>query len=519
MLKWLGVAICSLCFLPLIWLLVAWLVPMSEDTQRIWNHTVDVVLSGYALGSLTLALGAALVAMGVGAGCAWLVSLYRFPGRKFFMWALVLPLAVPAYISAYAYGTLTDTASPLSFADYLPSVRNMPGAIMLVGIASMPYVYLLARTAFSTQPSSWREVSQSLGYSNMSYFWRVALPAARPFWAMGATLVVMEAVADIGAVSILGVSTLATGVYRSWFYLGEPLVAARLSFLLLAGVIAIVLFERFERQQTRYISYSKSDKFFVTLRGAHAWLASIACALPLLIGFVVPVLYLVWLNYYRMDALDWQRIMSFAVDSLHIAVWVGLVSVLIALLLHFSERISGGMHRFAHLLAYAGYAIPGVAVAVSIMLASQFLQHHTQGAILITGTFFGVCMACVIRFLATAMGSVHAGYERIPRSLDMAALSLGASSLTLLWRVHLPLLRLPLCVAFLVVVVDTLKELPATLILRPFDVKTLAIATYEFASDDRAMEASPYALALIALTSACMLLIYTLQNRMMKHHV
>lgn len=525
MLRSVAILIAILCVAPLLLVLSAWWLPLTPETADSWSHVLETLMGSYILQTLFLCAGVAAVCGFFGVSAAWMVSHFSFSGRRWLEWCLILPLAVPAYISAYSYGWLLEYAGPVqsflrevtgwSRGDYwFPEFRSLMGAVWVLGLATTPYVYLLARTAFQSQPREWWEASATLGLSARSFFWRVALPAARPFVATGVALALMETVADIGTVTVMGVQTVSAGIYRSWFYMSEPVVAARLAGLLLVFVFVLMALEAVGRRGMRFSSLraaQTSDR--VSLSGGRALGAFVVCAIPVVAGFLVPVLILVRLMLYSRVETYGDSLLEYVWQTLRLGAITGVVAALAAFVMVCAERFHSHWLRLVTLLANLGYAIPGAVVAVGLMMLFGWLRNATGGQWMITGSIAGLLIAYTVRFMATAYSPLHSGMLRIPEEIDMAAASLGKGRAGTILRVHVPLLSLSLCTAFIVVFLDTVKELPATLILRPFDVKTLAVSAFEFASDDRHVEAAPYSLVLIAMSTVAVVLLHLVQER------
>lgn len=527
MLRTAALIFAALCIAPFVVIVTAWLMQVSPETAQAWQHVVKFLLTDYIIDTLLLGLGVAFTAVVVGVATAWISARFSFFGQSVLQFAIILPLAVPAYIAAYAYGWLFEFAGPIQTvireitgwqkADYyFPQFRNLGGAIIVIGFSTVPYVYLLARTAFLTQPLEWWQAASSMGSSSKNFFWRVALPAARPFIFAGGLMALMEALADIGTVTIMGVQSFGAGIYRSWFYLGEPLVAARLAAVLLVFVFFLMAVEAFNRRRQRFSAIVQNYEIQkIQLRGVKSFFAFLICLLPVLIGFIIPILVLLRLLSYNQvfsfSSLDTQ----FIWQTLRLGGLSGLIVAFAALIMVLAERFyPKGWLRYIIGFANVGYAIPGAILAVGLMLLFGGLQKSYFPQLFITGTIAALLIAYVVRFVATAYHPIHTGFTRIPIEYDQASAVLGKNRLVTFLRVQLPLLKLPLCVAFLVVFLDTVKELSATLILRPFDVKNLAIVAFEFASDDRHVEAAPYALTLIGLSTVAVVILFRLYDKL-----
>ena len=495
----------------------------SGGTAGTWAHLAANLLPEMVRTTLLLCLGAGGGALLLGVGSAWLVTHFDFAGRRTLEWALVLPLAMPAYVMAYTYTDLLQYVGPVQSAlreamgwgraDYVfPDIRSLGGAMLMFAAVLYPYVYLLARTAFIERGTAALEAARSLGLSPLRSFWRVSLPMARPAVAAGLTLVLMETLADYGTVSYFAVQTFTTGIYRAWFSLGDRTAAAQLAMCLLAFVLLALALERSSRGNARFASTGARSAAGrgVPLRGWRAALAVAGCALPLLAGFGLPCVVLLRMAFASGDAQFGPRFLALAGNSLLLASVTSLVAVALAVLVAYAVRLDKRLAtRIAHSLAGVGYALPGSVIAVGLLIPlarlDNLLVHWLrdamgwQGGLLFTGTIAALVYACVVRFLATALQTVDAALQRVTPNMDAAARSLGSTPARALQRVHLPLLRRGLLTAGLLVFIDTMKELPATLVMRPFNFDTLATQAYTLASDERLAEASTASLAIVAV--------------------
>jgi len=492
-------------------------------TGDIWQHLVDTVLADYLLNSVLLMIGVALGTFSMGVTCAWLTSLCEFPGKKLFIWTLLLPLAMPAYIIAYTYTGMFDFAGPVQtqirdwtgwgYGDYyFPEVRSLGGAIVMLSLVLYPYVYLLARAAFLEQSVCVIEVSRTLGCNVWTSFYRVALPLARPAIVAGMSLALMETLADYGTVSYFGIGVFTTGIFRTWFGLGDSGAAAKLAAILLLFVFTLVVVERWSRQRAQYHHttnrYSKLPVYRLT--GARALIACIACLMPLLFGFLLPAFQLsLW-------AIDTYAVMidsSFYKLVLH-TVLLGLstavLAVMLALFMAYGKRVLASKLVFASIRVVAiGYAVPGTIIAVGVIIPLTWFdntldsymreQFDISTGLLLSGTLFALMFAYLVRFLAVSIQSVESGLVKIKPSMDEAARSLGRKPTDILFNVHLPLMKGSVLTALLIVFVDVMKELPATLILRPFNFNTLAVRAFELASDERLADSSSAALMIVVV--------------------
>ena len=500
-----------------------WANLFAGGTGDTWSHLVATVLPEYVLNTLWLCLGVGCGVIVVGVSTAWLVTMHDFPGRRVFAWTLVLPLAVPAYVMAYTYTDLLQFVGPVqsglreSFGwqreDYwFPDVRTLGGAIAMFIFVLYPYVYLLARTAFLERASGMLEVGRSLGLGAWGSFFRISLPLARPAIAAGATLALMETLADYGTVAYFSVQTFTTGIYRAWFSLGDRAAAAQLSAALLGFVVLVLLLERTSRGRARFHNTTGRNRPHPgrRLSGLAAAGALFVCAVPLLLGFLLPAGLLLNMALSEGDAQFGARFAQLAGNSFTLAALTALLAVGFALLLAYAARLSrsrwrGMMNRIVGL----GYAVPGSVIAVGVLIPVTRLDNWLAGwiaswaganpGLLLTGGIAALVYAYLARFLAIALQAVEASLGKITSSMDDASRSLGLGQGATLFRVHLPLLRGSLLTAGLLVFVDVMKELPATLVMRPFNFDTLATQAYTLASDERLAEASTAALTIVAV--------------------
>ncbi|MGF1614619.1 MAG: ABC transporter permease [Gammaproteobacteria bacterium] len=505
--------------MPVVAVLAQLLVPAGAT----WNHLAETVLPRYIGNTLWLMLGVGAGVVVIGVGTAWLVTLCRFPGRPIWEWALLLPLAVPTYVIAYAYTDFLQFAGPLQTAlrelfgwgrgdYYFPNIRSLGGAIVLMTLVLYPYVYLLARAAFLEQSVCVLEVGRTLGRGPWSLFASVALPLARPAIAGGTALALMETLNDFGAVQHFGVDTFTTGIYRTWFGLGEPVAAGQLASLLLLFAFILVLVEYTSRGEARFSHTSSRYRALpqFQLSGMRAALASAACGMPVLLGFLLPAGLLGHMALTHGDPLFGRRFFTFAANSFTLATITAALAVTLALCLGYGQRLGGGrLSAVSNRVAAMGYAVPGSVIAVGTLAVLGSLDNGINAwsaewlgiapGLLLTGTLVALIYAYLVRFLAVSINAVDASLAKITPSMDSAARTLGHSPAKTLWRVHLPLTRSSLLAAAILVFVDVMKELPATIILRPFDFDTLAVRAYELASDERLSQASSAALAIVAV--------------------
>jgi iron(III) transport system permease protein len=490
-------------------------------TGETWRHLLDTVLVDYLLNSLWLCLGVGVGVATMGTGAAWLVVLHEFPGRRVAEWALLLPMAMPAYVLAYVYTDTLQFVGPVQtglrgfFAwhkgDYwFPDVRSLSGAIALFSFVLYPYVYLLVRTAFLERAASMLEAARSLGLSAGQGFVRVILPLTRPAIAAGVALALMETLADYGTVAYFSLPTFTTGIYRAWFSLGDRVAAAQLAACLLGFVMTLLVVERMSRGRARYSeTFGRRRTERLKLTGIYAGLAQIACSIPVAIGFLFPALLLLRMALTAGDETLGFRFLILSGNSITLALIAAVLATLLAFLLAYSARSGELFPRVASRLVGLGYAIPGSVIAVGVLIPVTRLDHalaalwqHVGGSnpgLILTGGIAALIYAYLARFLAIALQTMEAGFSTITASMEAAAHSLGCGPTETLRRVHMPLLRGSLLTAGLLVFVDVMKELPATLVMRPFNFDTLATQTYTLAADERLAEASTAALAIVAV--------------------
>ena len=503
--------------LPVLAVLASWL-PLAGPMEQAWGLLAEMartVLPDY-LG--TTVLLCAMVAFGVvvvGLGTAAAVTLFDFPGRRVAEWALLLPLAMPAYVVAYAYSDYLQFSGPLQTAlrhwlgaegRMLPEVRSLWGAGWVFIFTLYPYVYLLARTALGERASQLMEAARLMGAPLKRRIRDIALPLARPAVAAGTALALMETLADFGVSSYFGIQTFTAGIYKAWLAMDNRIAAAQLSTLLLVLVAMLLTLEQRAQKRMRFAVLKgaragSADAQATVLRGSQAVLAWLVCAVPVLMGFVLPVLFMLRPMLAGWGELPWERFAPWAWNSVRLATITAVLAVGIALAIAFSLRQSSHWApRMAMRLASLGYAIPGAVVVVGLLLPVGWLQaaYPDWGiGYVVTATSLGIVWAYLVRFCAVALQSLQSGYSRVPQSLDESARMLGAGPARILLSVHGPLLRRSVLTALLLVFVDVMKELPATLVLRPFNSDTLAVVAYQLARDERLGEAALPCLVLV----------------------
>ena len=500
--------------LPVLALLASWS-QFDAAAREVLAEMSRTVLPDYTFTSVVLCLSVALGVAVVGMATASAVTLFDFPGRRVFEWALLLPLAMPAYVVAYAYTDFLQFSGPLqvwmreSFGlrgRVFPEIRNTPGAVWVFTFSLYPYVYLLARTALTERAAQLMEAARLLGAPLSRRIREVALPLARPAVAAGVALALMETLADFGVASYFGIQTFTAGIYKAWLSMDMPLAAAQLATVLLALVALLLWLERRAQQRMRFASLrgqraGSADAQPVALSGGRSALAWLACALPILFGFVLPVLFMLRPLIGGWEELPWTSFVQWAGNSVRLAAISAAAATVLALVLAFAVRTRPGpLTRGVVQLAGLGYAVPGAVIVVGLLLPVGWAQKaFPDGSIgyWVTATVMGIVWAYLVRFTAVALQSAQSGYARIPASLDDSARMLGTTGAALAARVHWPLLRRTTAAAALLVFVDVMKELPATLVLRPFNSDTLAVVAYQLARDERLGEAALPALTLV----------------------
>ncbi|WP_137919174.1 iron ABC transporter permease [Hydrogenophaga sp. 2FB] len=516
--RWLAPALlillALLLSLPVLSLGASWF-QFDAVAQDVLGQMAQTVLPDYTLTTLVLCVSVAVGVAVVGMGTASAVTLFDFPGRRFFEWALLLPLAMPAYVVAYAYTDFLQFGGPLQTwlregfglsGRVFPEVRNTPGAVWVFTFSLYPYVYLLARTALSERAAQLMEAARLLGAPLARRIREIALPLARPAVAAGVALALMETLADFGVSSYFGIQTFTAGVYKAWLSMDNRMAAAQLATILLATVSLLLWLEHRAQRRMRFSTLrgqraASAEAQPVRLRGSRVALAITVCVVPIAFGFVLPVLFMLRPLIGGWDDLPWTSFVQWTRNSLWLAGLGAALATAIALALAFAQRARPGkVTRGVVQLVSLGYAVPGAVIVVGLLLPVGWVQSvrpESSVGYWVTATAIGIVWAYLVRFTAVALQSVHSGYARMPASLDDSARMLGATGLGLATRVHWPLLKRSTAAALLLVFVDVMKELPATLVLRPFNSDTLAVVTYQLARDERLGEAALPALTLV----------------------
>ncbi|MEX0276474.1 MAG: ABC transporter permease [Ruegeria sp.] len=512
-------AVAAACLLPMVAVVLA---ALTGGTDTV-SHLLATVLPEYTLTTIVLVVLVSIGTLSIGVGAAWLVTMTRFPGVKLLEIALVLPLAFPAYVLAYAYTFVLDHPGIVQSTlrqvmgwgprDYwFPEIRSTEGAAVMLILVLYPYVYLLARAAFLQQSATAFLAARALGDSPWAAFWRVSLPMARPAIAGGVLLAVMETIADFGTVAYFGVQTFATGIYTSWFSMADRGAAAQLALCLLCFALLMAVTERTQRGKAKYYQIGKRHEGMTAakLKGWRSVMAFILCALPVVFGFLLPVIILVEMGLESEQNLLSRRYIGFIQNSLTLAGIAAVVTVCAAISIGFYQRLRPGRRsNLAAYIARLGYAVPGGVIAVGLIVPFAAFDNaldawmratfEVSTGLLVTGSIWLLVAAYMVRFLAAALSAYEGGQSTVHSNMDAAARSLGQTPLGTLRRIHLPILTPSLLTALLIVFVDVMKELPATLIMRPFNFDTLAVQAYRLASDERLEGAAVPSLVIVAV--------------------
>ena len=531
-LKWVALAGAVMVLLPI----VAVLQQATFVGTDLWLHIWQTVLPDYVSNSLLLMLGVGAGVLLVGVPAAWLTATCQFPGRRWLDWALLLPLAMPAYIIAYTYTGILDYAGPVQsalrdltgwgYGDYwFWQVRSLTGAMLMMVLVLYPYVYLTARAAFLEQSTVSMDVARSLGYGRLQAWFKVVIPMARPAIIAGLTLALMETLADYGTVQYFGVTTFTTGIFRTFYGLGDTAGAAQLAAVLLLFVVTLIMVERWSRRRQAYHVKAQSSGGFttITLVGWRGWLASFVCLIPVVLGFVIPALQLLWWTVFEAHV-QWSSFWQLAWNTFYLSAMAAILAVCLALLLAYAKRFYPQQSvRYAVNLAGMGYALPGTIIAIGVMLPLVWLDHRLNDAfvwlgwaspgLILSGSLVVLLLAYCVRFLAVALAGIQSGLGQVSPSLDESAKGMGRNPWDILRLIHVPLMRSSVLTALLVVFVDVLKELPATLMLRPFDFNTLAVKAYELAADEQLVEAAPASLMIVVVGLIPVLILNKAINR------
>lgn len=519
LLKYGALAAAALCLLPMVAVAIAALMGTTETLR----HLADTVLLRYALTTLYLIFIVVIGTAVIGTGAAWLVTMTRFPGRGVLEVMLALPFAFPAYVMGYAYTDFLDHPGAVQTflrsitgwgpKDYwFPEIRSIGGAGLMFVLVLYPYVYLLARSAFVRESATANLAARSLGRSAAGAFWFVSLPIARPAIAGGVLLAMMETIADFGTVSYFGIQTFATGIYTSWFSFADRGGAAQLAFCLLVFALFLAILEQMQRGAARNHAAGQHEKrpLRAQLKGWRAAGAFLFCALPVCFGFVLPIVLLTLMSFESEQNLFSQRYVNFTKNSVLLASVAALATVFLAVLLASFKRFRPSRFaRTAANISRIGYAVPGGVIAVGLLVPFAALDNHidafaenyfnTSTGLIFTGSITVLVMAYMVRFMAGALNTYDGGLATMNTKLESVSRSLGTGSAGIFFKVHLPILKTSIFTALLIVFVDVMKELPATLIMRPFNFDTLAVQAHRLASDERLAGAAVPSLVIVLI--------------------
>ena len=493
--------------------LIAVLSSLFGEYSDNWSHLYNYVLFDYMKNSAVLVFGVSIMTLIIGAGSAWLVSNFDFLGKRFFEWALILPLSIPPYILAYtftglfdSYGTLNNLIRNIFELEqsyiFFPSIRNIWGAILVFSFTLYPYIYLVTRSAFLNQSRSTLEAGRILGLSRFEISFKLAMPMIRPAIIGGLMLVIMETLSDFGAVEHFSIPTFTTGIFRTWYGMGDLLTAMQLSSFLLILIAIFLFIENKSRRNADFVSDSSTHRpiQIERLNSKYSVLAFVFCSIPLLVGFILPTSeLLVWAIYYNPSFFD-DRFLDAAINTITLALTAAVLCSMIALLINFSVRINKNkILKILSSFLSIGYALPGLILAVGIVQTTTFIDSSllNKTSLALTGSVFGLVLAYIIKSYALSNNTISSGMEKISMGIDNSARVLKSSGWNLLGRIHFPLLKTSFFTSIMLVISEVVKELPATLILRPFNFDTLAVSTYIYAAEERMRDAAAPSIAII----------------------
>jgi iron(III) transport system permease protein len=524
--------ISAIIALPIFFIVIS----LFSDAGSSWAHIRETVLTEYLINTALLMLQVAAYTTLIGVSTAWLTATTEFPGRRIFTWALMLPLAAPAYIVAYVYTDLLEYGGPLQtairstslFAGQavsFPEIRSLHGAALVISLVLYPYVYMLARIAFIKRSATLFDAARTLGATSSRAFFSIALPAARPAIIGGLSLVLMETLADFGVVDYFGIPTFSTGIFRSWFALGDQVAASKLAAVMFLFVVTLVVLEKSQRGRGEQKAQAKDGRFKrIKLKRSLSVLAVTICLMPIALGCLVPIAVLVVFAVATGDPLFGETFIALVGNSVFVSGLAATIATCLAMFLSYSvQRSASRINLTAVQIATLGYAFPGVMLAVGLLspiskidifLADFFSnQLDWQTGLILTGTTFTLVYAYIIRFLTVAFNSTSSGLNQVPVIFEQVSRSNGVSGWRMIQKVHLPLIKPSILTALILVFVDTMRELPATLLLRPFNFETLATRVYRLASDERLAEASTAAIMIVAIGLIPVLFLNRLANK------
>ncbi|ELV8553339.1 iron ABC transporter permease [Vibrio fluvialis] len=499
-----SVALATLLVLPIL----AIFVTAIGQTDDVFAHLLSTVMPTYAFNTVVLTLSVMALALLFGIPSAWLMAMCRLPGEKVLQWALVLPLAIPGYIVGYIFTGWFDYAGPIQVwlreqtgwmagEYYFPDIRSLAGASIVLALVLYPYVYLMCRAAFMEQNVSLLQSARLLKCSPWESFRRISLPLVRPSIAVALSLVAMETVGDFGTVSYFAVNTLTTAVYDTWMNYSNLTAAAKISAVMLVIVLLLLSAERYSRRRQKLYQsqFNSHEDFRYALRGWKKWLALLWCWGLVCVAFIFPLLQLLSYAYTYFEQSWTAEFREYALNSLQVSLSAAVIGVAVALVVNFYSRLKSNRVSVALMrLSSMGYAVPGTVLAIGVMVPVLTLDHAVNDVakamqwgrpgLIFSGTMFAIIFALIVRFSAVAIGSIESSLNKISPSLDMAARTMGCQANAMLWRVHLPLVRRGALIAGLLVFIESMKELNAALLLRPFNFETLATYVYNYASDE-----------------------------------
>lgn len=507
------------------------------ETNELFSHLMSTVMPTYAYNTVVLVIGTMLLSLLLGIPSAWIMAMCRLPSERILQWALVLPLAMPGYIVGYIFTDWFDFAGPVQIflrdltgwgpGEYwFPDIRTLTGATIVLSLVLYPYVYLLCRAAFMEQNVSLLQSARLLKCSPWESFRRISLPLARPSMAVGLSLVAMETVGDFGTVSYFAVNTLTTAVYDTWLGYSSLTAAAKISAIMLVVVILLLSAERYSRRKQKLFQsqFSSREDFRYELVGWKKWLALTWCWGLVCVAFILPLGQLL-IYAYKYFAQSWTaEFREYALNSLYVSLAAAFIGVMVALTVNFSQRVNPSRQSLAFMrLSSMGYAVPGTVLAIGVMVPVLSMDHLVNDVakymewgrpgLIFSGSMFAIVFAMVVRFSAVAIGSIESSLSKVSPSLDMASRTMGCNSNEMLRRVHLPLVRRGALIAALLVFIESMKELNAALLLRPFNFETLATYVYNFASDEK-LELAALPAVLLVLVGLVPLVIV---NRSLEH--
>ena len=485
------------------------------DYSDNWSHLYNYVLGDYISSTVILIFGVSILVFFIGTITAWIVTNYDFYGKSFFEWSLILPLSIPPYILAYTFTGLFDSfgdANNLmrnifnlsSDVSVFPNVRNIYGAILVFSFTLYPYVYLVSRSSFLNQSKSMKEAARLLGLSEIGIFFKLGLPIIRPAVIGGLMLVIMETLSDFGAVDHFAIQTFTTGIFRTWYGMYDLQTAMQLASLLLLIVGLFFILERNSRNNAAFTANNASfvNDNEVKLSGVKSFGAFLACFIPLFVGFILPITELIFWSFVNESTFFNQKFLQTSFNTISLAIFAGLITAFLALIINFSIRLKPGViiKKLSSLLSI-GYAVPGLILAVGMVQLLIYIDSNFLNTtdIVLTGSLFGLLVAYIIKTYALANSSIESGYEGINSYIDESSKLLGTTGWSMLRRVHVPLMKTSFLTAALLVMSEVVKELPATLILRPFNFETLAVSTYIYAAEERMIQAASPAIAIVLI--------------------